>query len=674
MSPNVNETAELRESGAAVYAASVLESTTDAVVVLDTNWRFLYLNGHATALVQHQEVLGKIVWEALPRPAGGVFENTCRKVMAERLPMRCEDYYTPLDTWFENRIFPCEAGIVVYFRDISEKMRCEQARQETAEIARQQFSELGDIYERAPIGLAYLSPDFRYLRVNQRLASMSGYPVAAHLGRTVRELMPDLADTVEALLRRVVETGSPVFDSEVHGETPAWPGVRRVWITQYFPQKDTTGKVVAINVVVEDVTTRKRIERRLQRQIDELQAVFDAVPAAVFITQDPNSRSIVGNRVTEQLLRLPHGAELSKSAGEYAPSNFKVFKNGVELDAAELPLQKVAATGLPVRNFELTFTFDTGDQIHAYGNAVPLFDESGMPRGAVGAFVDVTGLVEAREAVLRSRAELERLIDQRTRALVETNTRLSAQIVEHQKIERKLLQLQKQEMLGLLASGLAHDFNNLLQVIGGSLDALEVQPPTAPIDRLFAIIRRACARGAGLTDRLFSLARDQQTAPTRVDVNLLIVSASDLLARTLGAEIKIARTLTAELWPVLIDSSQLELALLNLAINARDAMPDGGPLTFATMNVAAGDARLPAHLARLDCVRITVTDQGLGMSEEVRMRALEPFFTTKQDTGTGLGLNLVDETIREAGGRVRLRSQPGAGTAVELFLPRALPA
>jgi signal transduction histidine kinase len=147
-----------------------------------------------------------------------------------------------------------------------------------------------------------------------------------------------------------------------------------------------------------------------------------------------------------------------------------------------------------------------------------------------------------------------------------------------------------------------------------------------------------------------------------------------LLARTLGAEIKIARTLTAELWPVLIDSSQLELALLNLAINARDAMPDGGPLTFATMNVAAGDARLPAHLARLDCVRITVTDQGLGMSEEVRMRALEPFFTTKQDTGTGLGLNLVDETIREAGGRVRLRSQPGAGTAVELFLPRALPA
>lgn len=438
MSPNVNDADDQRETGAAAYAASVLESTTDAVVVLDTEWRFVYLNGRAAALAGGQEVLGKNVWQALPRPAGGVFENACRKVMAERLPKRCEDYYAPLDTWFENRIFPCEAGIVVYFRDISEKMRCEQTRQETAEIARQQFSELGDIYERAPVGLAYVSPDFRYLRVNQRLASMSGYPVGAHLGRTVHELMPDLADTVEALLRRVVETGNPVFDAEVHGETPAWPGVCRVWITQYFPQKDTTGKVVAINVVVEDVTGRKRIERRLRRQVEDLQAVFDAVPAAVFITHDPQGRSIISNRVTEQLLRLPHGAELSKSAGENAPRNFKVFKNGVELDAAELPVQKAATTGLPVRNFELRFDFDSGDRIHAYGNAVPLFDEAGNPRGAVGAFVDVTGLVEARETVLRSRAELERLVDERTRALVETNARLSAQIAEHQKIEKKL--------------------------------------------------------------------------------------------------------------------------------------------------------------------------------------------------------------------------------------------
>jgi PAS domain-containing protein len=157
---------------------------------------------------------------------------------------------------------------------------------------------------------------------------MTGYSIAAHLGRTPRELMPEIADAVEAILRRVVETGNPVFDAELHGETPAWPGVRRVWITHSLPQKDTTGKVVAINVVVEDGTGRKRIERRLRRQIEELQAVFDAVPAAVFIARDPDCRTMVGNRVTEQLLRLPHGAEVSKSAGTTAPKNFKVFQNG----------------------------------------------------------------------------------------------------------------------------------------------------------------------------------------------------------------------------------------------------------------------------------------------------------------------------------------------------------
>jgi PAS domain S-box-containing protein len=403
------------EGGFTINAAAVLESTTDSVIVLDRDGRFVYLNERAKAmLAPGRDLLGRSIWQELPQPADGVFAASCRKAMVQRFPVRCEEFYAPLGMWFENSIYPCGDGIAVYFRDISEQKRQEQALRDSEEQSRQQLAELEAIYAAAPIGLAILSPGLYFLRVNERMAQIHGVPVAAHIGKRIRDLVPCVADILEAVGRHVVATGEPVHGVEVTGETPAQPGVCRSWVGQWLPQKDAAGKVVSISVVVEDVTERKRIEEALRERAEELQAVLDAVPAAVFVASDPECRMMTGNRTCQELLRLPRDANPSKSAGEDAPRNFRALKDGVEIAPEDLPVQRAAATGADVRGFELELAFDDGEAMHIFGNAAPLFDASGKPRGAVGAFVDVSAIVAAREASVRRYEELERLVAERT--------------------------------------------------------------------------------------------------------------------------------------------------------------------------------------------------------------------------------------------------------------------
>jgi signal transduction histidine kinase len=434
---------------------------------------------------------------------------------------------------------------------------------------------------------------------------------------------------------------------------------------------DAAGKVVAINVVVEEVTERKRIERELRDKIEELEAVLEAVPAAVFLANDRECKAMIGNRMTEQILRLRRGANLSMSADIDPPKNYKVLKDGVELPVTELPVQQAAATGKTVAGFELTLAFENGDERHVFGNAAPLFDSSGRTRGAVGACVDVTEMVEARKMAERNNVELERRVEARTRELVATNARLAHQIAEREKVEHALWQVQKQDAIGLLASGVAHDFNNILNVIAGSLKMIEVQQSKKPIERYLKMAQGAVERGTSLTQRLLTFVRTNQFSPTVIDANELVLSVGELLKRTIGVEIEIKRVLAPDLWPVLIDKNQFEMVLLNLAINARDAMPHGGLLTFESMNLAANDASLPKEMAR-DSVCVRIADTGHGMSEDVLARVREPFFTTKAPgKGTGLGLSMVDGFVRQSGGSLRITSRVAVGTVVEIFLPKA---
>jgi PAS domain S-box-containing protein len=243
--------------------------------------------------------------------------------------------------------------------------------------------------------------------------------------------------------------------------------------------------------------------------------------------------------------------------------------------------------------------------------------------------------------------------------------------------EEALLQSQKMEAVGQLTGGIAHDFNNLLTGIVGSLDLLQTRLDQGRTDNVARYIDAAMTsanRAAALTHRLLAFARRQPLVPKSVDANRLVVSLEDLLRRTIGESIDLEIVASNDLWGTLCDPNQLESALLNLAINARDAMPDGGRLAIATANVRFDSvtADTPA-LSPGDYVSISVTDTGVGMSAEVAARAFDPFFTTKPiGQGTGLGLSMIYGFARQSNGHVTIDSKLGRGTSVKLYLPRHL--
>jgi PAS domain S-box-containing protein len=250
--------------------------------------------------------------------------------------------------------------------------------------------------------------------------------------------------------------------------------------------------------------------------------------------------------------------------------------------------------------------------------------------------------------------------------------RVEARTLELQAAEAALRQAQKMEAIGQLTGGIAHDFNNLLQGITGSLDLVRKridQGRIGDLDRFIGGAMTSAGRAAALTHRLLAFARRQPLDPRPVEAAPLIASMEDLLRTTLGKGIELQVSMTGELWRTRCDPNQLESAILNLAINARDAMPDGGTLTISAANVDVGAGRRDMRAGAYVC--IAVADTGAGMAAETVARAFEPFFTTKpMGQGTGLGLSMIYGFARQSGGHAQIDSAPGEGTTVKLYLPR----
>jgi CheY-like chemotaxis protein len=229
--------------------------------------------------------------------------------------------------------------------------------------------------------------------------------------------------------------------------------------------------------------------------------------------------------------------------------------------------------------------------------------------------------------------------------------------------------------MGQLTGGVAHDFNNVLTAVSGSLALLEPRISDERSLRLLRTAQRGASRGAQLTESLLAFARKQRLDPVPADLNSIVVEMSEMLRSSIGVSVEIRQALADDLWPVLIDISQIETALLNVALNAGDAMSGGGVLLIETANIRAGNDELPAEVASQGCVLMSLRDTGTGMSPEVVERAFEPFFTTKEiGKGTGLGLSMVFGVVRQSGGAVRIRSRLREGTIVQIYLPRTVEA
>ena len=279
------------------------------------------------------------------------------------------------------------------------------------------------------------------------------------------------------------------------------------------------------------------------------------------------------------------------------------------------------------------------------------------------------------EASLRRLNEtLEARVQERTAELAATNRQLVAQIEEREKVESTLRQMQRLEAIGQLTSGVAHDFNNLLTVVLGNIGFIEksVVRDTKLKQRL-SHMRLAAERGAKLTSQLLAFSRRQRLEPEPFDLNKALANMRDLLQSTLGGGIAINTEFGTGLWPALADPTQIELVVLNLVINARDAMQDRGTVTIETANAKIGLPDKPEEPPAGDYVMIAVTDTGSGMTKEVLAKAFEPFFTTKEiGKGSGLGLSQVLGFAKQSGGGMRIETRVGEGTSVKIYLPRAL--
>jgi signal transduction histidine kinase len=305
----------------------------------------------------------------------------------------------------------------------------------------------------------------------------------------------------------------------------------------------------------------------------------------------------------------------------------------------------------------------------AAGDAAPFLETA--------AEIAAAAFAEPRELVVKDRERDGRSFELRRSRLPDGGFVLSlSDRSEQARLEAAVRRAQRIEAVGQLAGGLAHDFNNLLQIIFGNLDFvgrnLPADDPLAP--RIAAALRGA-ERGAATIRQLLAFARRQPLAPVALDLNRLVGDMTSMLNRSLGASIELAAIPAPDLWPAVADPAQLENVIVNLVLNARDAMPKGGKITIETANAAFDEAyaREHADVRAGPYVMLGVTDTGTGMTEEVAARAFEPFFTTKPEgVGTGLGLSQVYGFIKQSRGHVTLASTPGAGTTVRIYLPRSL--
>jgi signal transduction histidine kinase/ActR/RegA family two-component response regulator len=302
---------------------------------------------------------------------------------------------------------------------------------------------------------------------------------------------------------------------------------------------------------------------------------------------------------------------------------------------------------------------------------VPIVPE--LMRAKVKVFADLHRKTRQLE---RLNAELERRVEERTAQLEEANAALEQRVLERTREREAALaqvqEMQKLESLGQLTGGVAHDFNNLLGAIMGNLELLERRLPDDPrLTRLLGGAMAAAKRGATLTARLLAFARRQELKPEAVCVTSLVEGMLDMLSRTLGPGVRVVTDFYSGVGPVRVDPNQLELALLNLALNGRDAMPNGGSLIIGARRADSGEAR--GHgLPEGSYVCVFVADTGVGMDADTLKHATEPFFTTKgTGKGTGLGLAMVHGLVAQSGGTIRIVSAPAAGTTVELLLPVA---
>ncbi|MBV7554278.1 PAS domain-containing protein [Pseudomonas sp. PDM28] len=429
--------------------------------------------------------------------------------------------------------------------------------------------------------------------------------------------------------------------------------------------KDHHGRPIRFLGAALDLTERKHTEQALRQSQTELQLIINAMPVLISYVD------------REERFRLNNAAYLDwyglTPQELYGRTILEVL--GEEAYALRAPYITEALSGRPCC-FSISTPHRDGSLRQALMNYLPRHGADGAVNGFYIFVIDETERKNTEEALRNLNETLEERVAARTRQLAEANERLQNEMFERERAEDALRHAQKMEAVGQLTGGIAHDFNNMLTGIIGSLDLMQryiAEGRANEIGRFTEAAVSSANRAAALTHRLLAFSRRQSLNRTPLNPNDLIRSLEDLLSRTKGDHIELKLQLAQNIWRVNTDVSQLENALLNLVINARDAMPGGGELQIETANVYldGSDITTLEPVKAGDYVMIAVSDNGTGMTPSVLAKAFDPFFTTKPiGQGTGLGLSMIYGFAQQSGGHVSLFSRPGRGTSVRLYLPR----
>ncbi len=601
--------------------SEILESITDAFYALDKEWRFSYVNAEAERLLKRkrEDILGKVVWEEFPQTKGSLLENLYRKTVESQDPDQLEFYYSPLSTWFEVKAYPAEEGMTAYFRDVTMRHQLVadlkermKEQQSLYNVARVLRDELGSVKKVLSAALLQLPPAVRYPDIAEARILYADNDIQTNGYKASIHSLRTHFETDNGVSGSI----ELVYTDQPHTEdSEAFIAEERDWIE-------------SIADLIRIYLNRHNDREALRSSEARFRNLFQHIPNVAVQGYQLDGTVQYWNDASETFYGYTREEALGKNLADL------IFPPETRESLLQ-QMKEALAKGHDIPAGELILMRKDGSRIPVYSSHA-VMKNAGQPAELFCIDIDLSDI---------------------------------------KKLEQQFLRAQRMEGIGTLAGGIAHDLNNLLAPIMMGVDLLRDKVADGPSKAIIKNIEQSARRGSDLVKQVLSFARGVEGARVAIQVRYLLREMEAIITNTFPKNIQLSLHAPKELRLVVGDPTQLNQILLNLCVNARDAMPDGGRLSITAHNVTIDDEAytvIDRAAAKGDYVLIEVSDEGIGINPEIMDQIFDPFFTTKElGKGTGLGLSTVLGIVRSHGGFINAYSEVNKGSVFKVYLPAA---